>query len=473
MVDSDAFRKEFNDFSAGLLPTSDPNYIKTSASLTEEQITKLSDSYSEKLKEFFDKSNDITVKTLAFNNLKSLHIILLANPKYAAAAKKATEVFRYMSDVASKFQRAETPLSPPQIVKKTTAELGSQIKILKESISKLQTEIDNLKDEINSKEQLKTQTELLTKQTEDLAKLTQIVKIVNVFKWLMHTVLNRSSFNYSTLEKWGSPHAIEYLIADIEKYRAKLTSQVEVFDAQQLGFIIDELSNANQIANDKIPRPYLANAINTLISFLNSPQQHTVFPGGCRGHVVLYQIEKAADGTYSLTIFNTDPPDQSAIPRDRRTTIPTLKYTGLTIEDLSSEFIEKLISREKYASMKDVHSAIEESFKDKAHIKSAISGPEIRHQQKDTCTMECLLAWLEYKMGPEKFLQFTSHMQQNAIASAEQEAKNLTEYHKIVIFGDKDYSAFPQLFAAAQTELKKTQASVAGQASAPAATGEG
>lgn len=235
-------------------------------------------------------------------------------------------------------------------------------------------------------------------------------------------VLDKSEYSPRTLDftdEINPFNSIEYdLKCSIEDYE----KQGKHDEANQLKAILLELQSANKTITE--------------LSAIRSQG------GSSPGHAILYKIERESDDTLSFTIINTG----EGVSSTDGATVKDVKYTGLRDEDLTTEFIEKLLSYrigiERADHTNTINQYIDNHFKQQLDARgkqkiSRISGETHQMQQKNTCGVQCILAWLEGRMDPQLYKKFELDMTKRAIAEAEVELKKLAvmPFRAKLIFG--------------------------------------
>ena len=132
-------------------------------------------------------------------------------------------------------------------------------------------------------------------------------------------------------------------------------------------------------------------------------------------HGVLYKIERDKNGTYSFTIINTGEGSQTH-KKQGRLMATDLKYTGLKREDLSTDFIQFLLSgldprTNNCKNFNDVVKKIDQALLKSGNAKKT-SGRvhKVQAQGKRSCTSKCVTSFLNEQLDVKTYRTFKVFM---------------------------------------------------------------
>ncbi len=159
----------------------------------------------------------------------------------------------------------------------------------------------------------------------------------------------------------------------------------------------------------------------------STENSYMILPGGYKNHAVLYLIEKANDGTYSFSIFNTGSgatehqankydenfnviESNTYLTTDKKFLLKRFTYENLSYENLSLEFFKHLLKCKSTSSRMDHVNAYiddellleidknEESDEIQDHKKGNRTSTLLKEQAHETCSMQCVISLLSFKM---------------------------------------------------------------------------
>lgn len=121
--------------------------------------------------------------------------------------------------------------------------------------------------------------------------------------------------------------------------------------------------------------------------------------GGTKSHCIIYQIAKEKDSGFSFTIINTGEGSKLHGIRGffREFLGRDIKYIGIKEEDFTPEFIEKLVSTNRYKSTNQVLKLINRHFEANKHIRRG-KGRIHKLQKHGTCVSKSIASWLKGEM---------------------------------------------------------------------------
>jgi hypothetical protein len=235
-------------------------------------------------------------------------------------------------------------------------------------------------------------------------------------------VLENSSFTAKSLDGYSPSGAIYSYLHNLKQYRKMVSSPHKSLDRT-----IDELEFAyritlmNRLKSNK--EPFLNDILKKILELPASDKQGkacVLIPGGCKGHAMMYKIEKEKNGTFSFTIINTGKGSKyhalsSALTRriNKRRTIQDVVYSNLTPQHLSINFISKLLAKNTYPNMRVVNQMVEKSLMRGGAKKHY--GRKHLEQRQGSCTFKNISATLREKLGSKDYNSFKLFMTKQEI----------------------------------------------------------
>jgi hypothetical protein len=234
-------------------------------------------------------------------------------------------------------------------------------------------------------------------------------------------VLENSDYANEKYEGYLSNLAMRSYINDLKDY----TKQYEGKCPQKLTDLIAELEIAYEmdllsacIESRKIDPEQkfgiLENVVQKIHDLPISTKEHPsslVLPGGYLGkdesHLVLYKIERTSKNGFNLSIIDTgsisniDNLFRVAVFNSRRK-VKDVHFSGLTEENLSSEFLLMLINIKNFKNMEEVNKMIEAQCPNAKESK----GRERSGQNKGTCTFKAVSSYIHERLGNEMHNDF-------------------------------------------------------------------
>lgn len=142
-----------------------------------------------------------------------------------------------------------------------------------------------------------------------------------------------------------------------------------------------------------------------------------ILPGGCKGHAILYHIQRNEDGTFNFTIINSGA-GLTLAPGKRNHMVDVI-YKNIPEDVLSNQFFGQLLFKQE-RNMKSVNDFIHKNLYRNDNL---ISGRDHRMQKQGTCSMKCLLVLLNNELGQAEYRKFKVSMTEEAIHQFEKKAR--------------------------------------------------
>lgn len=461
---------------------------KNSKTLNSATIEKTAENYFKQIKDAFEKETDPVEKLKYSERLDKLSEVMTKYQmqciqKINGIAPKAFNelgnLLREINIISKKMEADVTVRNYKQVTasEEETNKVYQEIWGVRSKIEKLEAEKDQLTNDTKMDPNKKKarldeiQTDLSFAH-QDHWFLTDILTARIAFKSLFHKVLDKAQINAPTLERLHlAQEAFPSIIRDLDIFKdtssvletANIkTVKAEVEFAQKITYDVENLNNIDPKQREPTLKA-ISEEIIKKCEALSPSEQGVIFPGGFTdaqgGHAMLFNIQMNENGKYSLTVIDT-------LGDGYRLEVEPRIFNGLTKDDLTPDLISTMIDYTRYQSASEMNRVIdnkimatgEDGVPKKKHIQE-LQGTPHRVQRSNTCTVQCVLAWLERRLPPEQFNQFEKRMTATAIYDAEEAGKKLTDRHKLVMFGEKDFSNvhIAKIFEAAREQQKQIE----------------
>lgn len=187
------------------------------------------------------------------------------------------------------------------------------------------------------------------------------------------------------------------------------------------------------------------------IQSLNHKDNSMLIPGlildGKVTDALLYQIKLEENNTYSLVVIDTK----------ISSTHQHIKYKGLRINDFTAELLRKLLITKEKPELEWIIKTLTQSSRD------GYEKLDLYVQNFGSPAFLCVLGYLEYNMPPKLFQTFKIFMQDRILQAAKAFVPSIEGRCKEMLFGSVNHNPMPQLFQAAEMDLKEARALMADQ----------